>query len=117
MSSNIPFQAAVGLLSVALFVVCDYTITRWAESTSTSGIWTWRLFVPLVIAPLGIVCFGLVGARMGLAAVSAYINTGIVVGGVLAGVLVRGDHLSGVQKLGLALGLVAMVLINMGKSQ
>lgn len=117
MNANLPFQAAVGLLSVVLFVFCDYTITRWAESTGTSGLWTWRLFVPLVAAPLGVVSFGLVGARMGLAAVSAYINTGIVVGGVLAGVLIRGDHLSSVQKLGLALGLVAMVLINIGKPQ
>ena len=117
MNANLPFQAAVGLLSVVLFVFCDYTITRWAESTPTSGLWTWRLFIPLLVAPLGIVCFGLVGARMGLAAVSAYINTGIVVGGVIAGVLIRGDQLGTMQKLGLALGFVAMILINIGKPQ
>lgn len=34
-----------------------------------------------VLAALGIVCFGIVGARTGLAAVSAYVNTGIVIGG------------------------------------
>src|SRR5205823_8430525 len=107
---DIWFQLIVGLASVCLFVFCDYTITRWAELTKTEGIWTWRLFAMLIAAPLSTICFGLVGARMGLAAVSAYINTGIVVGGVLVGVLIRGDFLTSYQRVGLVFGFVALLL-------
>ncbi|GEM_PF-6926201 len=69
----------------------------------------------LVVAPVGLICFGLVGARMGLAAVSAYINTGIVVGGVIVGVLIRGETLTIYQKVGLVFGFIAMLFINLGK--
>ena len=108
------YQAAVGAASIALFVFCDYTITRWAELLKLDGPWNWRLIVVGITAPLSAIAFGLVGARMGLAAVSAYINTGIVVGGVLVGILLRGEEMSAYQKIGLVLGLGAMLLINVG---
>lgn len=109
-------QVLVGLLSIGVYVFCDYTITRWAEQIQGEGIWTWRLFCVVLLTPLGIVAFGLVGARMGLAAVSASVNTGIVVGGVLVGVLLRGEQLTVSQKVGLVLGFLAMLLLNCGKA-
>ena len=53
---------------------------------------------------------------MGLAAVSGFVNTGIVVGGVLVGVLLRGDQLTVYQKVGLILGFLAMLLLSCGKA-
>ena len=113
---GISFQVLVGLASIGLYVFCDYTATRWAEQVGTEGFATWRLCAVSILAPLGIACFGLAGARMGLAAVSAYVNTGIVLGGIVVGVLVRAEVLTLTQKLGLAFGCVAMVLINLSKS-
>jgi drug/metabolite transporter (DMT)-like permease len=113
---NVGYQVLVGLFSIGLYVFCDYTITRWAELIQPQGFWTWRLLAVLILAPVGIVAFGLVGARMGLSAVSGFINTGIVVGGVLVGVFLRGDQLTVCQKVGLVFGFVAMVLLNVGKS-
>src|SRR5438477_10289444 len=111
---GIGYQVVVGLVSVCLFVFCDYTITRWAELIHREGYWTWRLLSMLVAAPLSTVCFGLVGARMGLAAVSGFINTGIVIGGVVIGVILRGDQLTLWQKVGLVFGVIGMLLLNFG---
>jgi drug/metabolite transporter (DMT)-like permease len=113
---SIGFQVIVGLVSIGLFVFCDYTITRWAELLTADGVWTWRLAWVVIAAPLSALCFGLVGARMGLAAVSAYINTGIVVGGVLLGMLLRAERLTEPQKIGVILGFLAMLLLNLGKA-
>jgi drug/metabolite transporter (DMT)-like permease len=109
-------QVVVGLLSICLFVLCDYTITRWAELLQPDGFWTWRLLFTIILAPLAMLAFGLVGARTGLAAVSGFVNTGIVVGGVLVGALMRGEQLTVYQKIGLVFGLLAMLLLNLGKA-
>jgi drug/metabolite transporter (DMT)-like permease len=111
------FQVVVGLISIGLFVFCDYTITRWAERVPSDGYWTWGLLTVVIAAPLSAVAFGLVGARVGLAAVSGFVNTGIVLGGVLVGVALRGDQLTTWQKVGLIFGLVAMLLMNLGKTE
>jgi hypothetical protein len=37
---NLGFQILVGLLSVSLFVFCDYIITRWVELIETEGYWS-----------------------------------------------------------------------------
>ncbi|HEY8203551.1 MAG TPA: hypothetical protein VIF81_02400 [Pyrinomonadaceae bacterium] len=110
-------QATVGLISVALFVFCDFTAIRWAERIPSEGYLTWMLLYLLVAASFGIIAFGFVGARMGLAVVSGFVNTGIVAGGVFIGILFRGEQLTAYQKIGLAFGIVAILLLNMGKSQ
>jgi drug/metabolite transporter (DMT)-like permease len=110
-------QIVVALSSVSLFVFCDYIITRWVELIDSQGYWTWRLLCAILAAPLGAVAFGLVATRMGLAAVSAFINTGIVLGGVLVGIVVRGDQLTVWQKVGVALGVLAMVFLCLGKRE
>jgi len=110
-------QLLVALLSVTVFVFCDYTITRWIELAETEGYWTWRLPVAAITAPLGAIAFGLVATRMGFAVVSALINTGIVVGGVLIGLVLRGDHLTNWQKTGVILGLLAMIFLCLGRSE
>jgi drug/metabolite transporter (DMT)-like permease len=97
-----------------MFVFCDYTVTRWAELLSQQGAWTWRLAVIAVVAPLGIVALGLAASRMGLAAVVGFVNAGVVTGGTLVGVLVRREHLTLTQKIGLATAILAIVLVNIG---
>jgi drug/metabolite transporter (DMT)-like permease len=83
----------------------------------TEGYWTFRLLFALIAAPLGAVAFGLVATRLGLAAVSAFVNTGIVVGGVVVGIVIRGEDLTAWQKSGLVLGVMAMCLLCMGRSK
>jgi drug/metabolite transporter (DMT)-like permease len=75
------------------------------------------LLCAVVAAPLGAIAFGLVATKMGLAAVSAFINTGIVVGGVLVGIMIRGDQLTAWQKVGVALGVLAMVFLCLGRRE
>lgn len=106
---------AIALLSVALFVCCDYLITRWAERLQTDGRWTWRLLFVLVAAPAGMILFGLLSSRMGLAAMACLVNTGVVVGGAIVGVLIRREQLTTYQMIGLAFGLAALLLLNLGK--
>ena len=43
------------------------------------------------------------------------LSIGLVVGGVLVGFLLRGETLTTYQKVGLAFGFIAMLLINLGK--
>jgi drug/metabolite transporter (DMT)-like permease len=112
---NVAYQALLGFLSVSLFVFCDYTIIRWAELVKSDGILTWRLLGVAIAGPLGVVAFGFVGEKMGLGPASGFINTGNVVGGVLVGIMLRGDVLTTYQKIGLVFGLIAIVLINLGK--
>jgi drug/metabolite transporter (DMT)-like permease len=114
---NLGFQVLVAFLSVSLFVFCDYIITRWVELIDTEGYGTWRLLCAVIAAPLGAIAFGLVATKMGLAAVSAFINTGIVVGGVALGIVIRGDQLTTWQKVGVLLGVVAMVFLCLGKRE
>lgn len=116
-----PYMRTVSLISVALlcillFVFCDYTITRWADRFHTHGHWTWRLFLVVIAAPAGMILFGLLSARYGLASMSCFVNTGVVVGAALAGVLFRKEQLSTYQMIGLALGLAALLFLNMGKT-
>jgi drug/metabolite transporter (DMT)-like permease len=109
------WQLTVGFLSIALFVFCDYTVTRWAELYHADGLWTWRLACVLVIAPIGALTFGLVGARMGLAAVSGFVNVGITAGAVLVGLTLRREHLTLSQKAGLIAAVLAIILLNFGR--
>jgi drug/metabolite transporter (DMT)-like permease len=114
---NMWLQVLFALSSISLFVFVDYTSTRWVELVPTEGYWTLRLLGVLIAAPLGALAFGWVATRLGLAAVAALINTGIVVGGVFVGILIRGDQLTAGQKVGLVLGLVAMVLLCLGRGE
>lgn len=105
-------QVLIGLVSVAFFVFCDYLSVRWSELMPSEGIATWRLLGICILAPVGMVAFGLVGSKMGLAAVSGFINAGIVVASVVVGVVLRNEQLSAWQKVGIVLGIVAIALVN-----
>ena len=97
---NLYCQVLVGLVSVAFFVFCDYTSVRWTEELPRSGYITWRLICIAVLAPIGMIAFGFVGSKMGLAAVSGFINAGIVLASVVVGVVVRNEQLSAWQRSG-----------------
>jgi drug/metabolite transporter (DMT)-like permease len=114
---TVTLQVLLALFSVSVFVFCDYTITRWVELADTNGYWTWRPLAAGIAAPLGAVAFGLVATRMGFAVVSAFINTGIVVGGVLIGIVIRGDQLTNWQKAGVVFGLLAMIFLCLGRRE
>ena len=109
---SVYFQVLVGLVSVAFFVFCDYTSVRWTEELPRSGYMTWRLVCIAALAPAGMIAFGFVGSKMGLAAVSGFINAGIVVASVMVGVVLRNEQLSAWQKVGIVLGIVAIALVN-----
>lgn len=115
---NLLCQAVVGLIAIGLFVFCDYTSTRWWEHTDKEGYLTWRLVAIAISGPLGLAAFGILGSDswMGLAAVSTFVNTGTVAGGVLVGLMLKGEQLSFYQKIGVGCGLVAICRINMGKN-
>jgi len=114
---NLFLQVALGLLSVAIYVFLDYTVVRWAELFNQEGACTWRLVLVVVAAPAGLLMFGWVGARIGLAAASGFINAGLVAGGALVGLFARREQLNIPQILGLGAALAAIILLNSSTGQ
>ena len=112
---NLMSDIALGLVAIGLFVFCDYAMIRWAEQTDQDGYITWRLLAVAVAGPLGLVAFGMLGSRMGAAAVSTFVNTGTAAGLVLVGLLLKGERLTFYQMIGVGCGLVAIFLIKIGE--
>ena len=65
-----------------------------------------------MLAPFSYALFALINKRIDLAIAGALVNTIIVVGAVLVGVLVFREQLSTTQYIGIGLALASVTLLN-----
>lgn len=91
----------------ALFVLCDGLSAHWGKTGSARS-----LFVVMLLAPVSYSAFALINQRMDLAVTGALVNTLVVAGTSLVGVLVFKEQLSTLQYCGVGCALVGITLIN-----
>lgn len=92
----------------ALFVLCDGLSAHWGKTGSARS-----LFVVLLLAPVSYSTFALINRRMDLAVTGALVNTLVVAGTSLVGVLIFKEQLSTLQYCGVGFSLVGITLINL----
>jgi drug/metabolite transporter (DMT)-like permease len=98
--------AFAAVASVILFVLVDFFSVKWVETGKA-------IYIPVLIF-LGLAAyrtFGWVGAQTSLSITSGLINTGIVIGSILVGILIRHDSLDLQQRIGLILAVVAIGIL------
>lgn len=93
-------------LAIAAFVFADWLSVKWFESGN-------MFYIPIVavIALFAYWLFGWVSHHITLSVTSGLINTGIVVGSILVGILIRKDILIIEQKIGLLFAIAAVALL------
>jgi multidrug transporter EmrE-like cation transporter len=92
-----------------LFIVCDSFSAHWGKTGSTRS-----LIAFVVLSPLSYFVFAFINKSIDLAVAGALVNTLIVVGAVLVGVVVFEEELSLLQYAGIGLALASVTLLNMG---
>ena len=91
----------------AAFVFTDSLSAHWGKNGGTTP-----LILVLIFAPLGYLLFAYVTKVTGLAVGAAIVNTAIVIGGVLVGLLLFGEVLTSRQILGLIFAFIAIILMS-----
>jgi multidrug transporter EmrE-like cation transporter len=91
----------------AMFILCDSLSAHWGK---TDQKYSFVAFV--LLAPTSYGLFGLINKRVDLAVAGALVNTIIVVGTSLVGVLVFKEQLTAVQYVGIGLAVAAVTLLN-----
>lgn len=104
------FRYTLVVVAVCLFVLVDWLSVKWFESANV-------LYAPVLVVVALAACwlFGWVGHMTSLSITSGLINTGIVMGTILVGILMRKDVLDIQQKIGLITAVVAVALITFHK--
>jgi drug/metabolite transporter (DMT)-like permease len=103
--------AVVWMLMLAcagLFIACDSFSAHWGKTGNSRS-----LIIFVLLSPFSYFIFALINKYLSLAVAGALVNTLIVVGAVLVGVLVFGEELSKLQYLGIGLALASVTLLNL----
>ncbi len=98
------------VLCVLVFSTADYFAARWGDERDARS-----LLLVLAIGPFAYLLFGHLAAQTSLARMGAYVNSGIVLGTTLAGVLLLAERPSRTTWFGLALVAAGIVLVSAGK--
>ena len=91
-----------------MFILCDSLSAHWGKTGSKTS-----LLIFAALAPFSYLLFALINKHLDLAVAGALVNTLIVVGAVLVGVIAFEEHLSRLQFVGIGLALVAVTLLNL----
>jgi multidrug transporter EmrE-like cation transporter len=103
--------AAIWLLVLActgLFIVCDGLSAHWGKTDNRPS-----LLGFIALAPFSYGLFAVINRHVDLAIAGALVNTLIVVGTTLLGVLVFKEELTMLQYAGIALALGAVTLLSL----
>ena len=92
-----------------MFVLCDSLSAHWGKTGNRQS-----LSIFLALSPLSYGIFAFINKRIDLAIAGALVNTLIVIGATLVGVLLFKEELSIAQYCGVGLALVAVTLLNVG---
>jgi multidrug transporter EmrE-like cation transporter len=102
------FVWSVVLLCAGMFILCDGLSAHWGKTGNGRS-----LAIVMLLSPLSYSAFAFINTKMNLAVTGALVNTIVVVGAALVGVLVFKEELSSMQYLGIALALVSVTLLNL----
>jgi multidrug transporter EmrE-like cation transporter len=91
-----------------MFILCDSLSAHWGKTGSRSS-----LLIFVALSPLSYFIFALINRRIDLSVAGALVNTMIVVGAAIVGVVAFGEQLSKLQYLGIGLALVSVTLLNL----
>ena len=94
--------------SAALFILCDALSAHWGKTDSRNS-----LLLVMALSPFSYYLFALVNQRVELAVAASLVNTMVVVGGILVGVVFFGETLSHLQMAGIGMAICAVTLLNM----
>lgn len=102
------FVWIVVLLCSGMFILCDGLSAHWGKTGNNRS-----LTIVMALAPLSYSAFAFINTRINLAVTGALVNTIVVVGAALVGVLIFKEELSWMQYLGIALAVISMTLLNL----
>jgi multidrug transporter EmrE-like cation transporter len=94
--------------SAALFILCDALSAHWGKTDSRNS-----LLLVMALSPISYYLFALVNQRVELAVAASLVNTMVVVGGIVVGVVFFGETLSHLQMAGIGMAICAVTLLNM----
>lgn len=94
--------------AAALFILCDALSAHWGKTDSRNS-----LLIVLALSPISYYFFALVNQRVELAVAASLVNTIVVLGGILVGVVFFGETLSHLQMAGVGMAICAVTLLNM----
>lgn len=95
-------------VAAALFILCDALSAHWGKTDSRSS-----LLLVLALSPVSYYFFALVNQRVELAVAASLVNTIVVMGGIVVGVVFFGETLSHLQMAGIGMAICAVTLLNM----
>ena len=98
----------VVFVCAGLFILCDGLSAHWGKTGNGRS-----LAIVMLLSPLSYSAFAFINTKMDLAVTGALVNTIVVVGAVLVGVIVFKEELSSMQYVGIALALVSVTLLNL----
>lgn len=90
----------------SVFILCDSLSARWGQSGKDVIM---HFVIPL--APLGYILFGILNRHSSLSINSGLVNSVIVISTICIGVFFFGDELTVKQMAGLAMAVLAVVLL------
>ncbi len=102
------FIVCLVLLCAGMFVLCDGLSAHWGKTGSGRS-----LLMALLLSPISYSAFAFINTRLDLSVTGALVNTLVVVGGALVGVLVFKEELSSMQYVGIALAILSVTLLNL----
>jgi multidrug transporter EmrE-like cation transporter len=105
---NVAVVWTLMLACAGLFIICDSFSAHWGKTGNSRS-----LIIFVLLSPFSYFVFALINKYLSLAVAGALVNTLIVVGAVLVGVLVFEEELSKLQYLGIGLALASVTLLNL----
>jgi multidrug transporter EmrE-like cation transporter len=96
------------LLCAGMFILCDGLSAHWGKTGNGRS-----LAIVMLLSPLSYSAFAFINTKMNLAMTGALVNTIVVVGAVLVGVIVFKEELSAMQYLGIVLAVASVTLLNL----
>ncbi|PDQ18623.1 hypothetical protein CN311_23860 [Mesorhizobium sanjuanii] len=102
------FVWSVVLLCSGMFILCDGLSAHWGKTGSGRS-----MAYVMLLSPLSYGAFAFINTRLNLAVTGALVNTIVVAGAVLVGVIVFKEEVSSLQYVGIALALIAVTLLNL----
>ena len=96
------------LLCAGMFILCDGLSAHWGKTGSGRS-----LLMAMLLSPICYSAFAFINTRLDLSVTGALVNTLVVVGGALVGVVFFKEQLSSAQYLGIALAVLSVTLLNL----
>lgn len=114
MSAVIPMRNQVIIWSLVaasagLFILCDGLSAHWGKTANTTSI-----VLAISLSPLSYLFFAALNQRADLAVAGALVNTVVVLGAIVVGILVFGEQPSRTQIVGIGMAIGAVTLLNVG---